>query len=148
MPAIRGDPTVTIEADMRALPFEARKAARPKLRKAGENIVGTARILAGWSTRIPPTIRVRTSFRVDREGVTIIAGGPKAPHARPYEGTGGKPSFKHPVHANPNQSRNEWHWVDQATRPFLLPAARMNSAATTALMVEALGEAAREIGFV
>lgn len=145
MPVV-GDPTVTIEADMRALPKEARKFARPKLRQAGELIAADARNRASWSQRIPGTIKVRTSFRFERETVTVTAGGPNAPHARPYEGSRRDP-FRHPVHADPNKTRGDWTWVSQAARPYLIPAGRAKSPEVLPLLHQALGEAAVAIGF-
>lgn len=135
------DPMVQIARDMRALPEETRKAVRPALRKAGEVVQRDAQGRASWSGRIPASIKVVTSFRQNREGVTVRAGGKNAPHARPYEGLstrGG--TFRHPVYGN------DW-WVAQASRPFLFPAAEANAAAVTAAMRGTLDEAARALGF-
>jgi hypothetical protein len=126
---------------MRALEPATRKAIRPALRGAGQQVASKAQSNASWSTRIPGTVRVQVSFRQNREGVVIRAGGPNAPHARPYEGlSSGGTSFRHPVHGR------DW-WVSQAARPFLLPAAESSEGAVTASMREALDAAAQEIGF-
>lgn len=137
-----------IAADMAALTPATRKAIRPKLREAGQSIVDDAKTNAAWSSRIPATIKMVVSFRADREGVTITAGGPSAPHARPYEDVTGKGKFRHPVFADSaNLTRKAWSWVDQASRPFLLPAAQANEVTATNSLRAALDEAARDIGF-
>jgi hypothetical protein len=132
---------VQIARDMRALPEETRKAVRPALREAGAIVQKDAQARASWSGRIPASIKVVTSFRQNREGVTVRAGGTGAPHARPYEGLSSRGgTFRHPVHGN------DW-WVAQASRPFLFPAAEANVAAVTAAMRGTLDEAARSLGF-
>lgn len=132
---------VEIARDMRALPEETRKAVRPALRQAGQVVQKDAQARSSWSSRIPSSITVVTSFRQNREGVTVRAGGKNAPHARPYEGLSARGgSFRHPVYGN------DW-WVASPTRPFLFPAAQANAAAVTASMRGALDAAARELGF-
>lgn len=135
-----GDPTYVVAEDMRALPRELRKEMRPKLRKAGEVVVRDARARARWSTRIPGTIRIRTSFRVHRESVEVIAGGKRAPHARPYEGLSRDP-FRHPLFGNREA------WVSQPARPFLLPAAKAKRGEVDAAIKEAFDAAPKGIGF-
>lgn len=137
-----------IAADMRALPEETRKSIRPHLRAAGRMVVNDAKSRANWSSRIPGTIRMATSFRADREGVTITAGNQSTPHARPYEDVGGKGKFRHPVFPDSrNRTRKGWTWVTQTSRPFLFPAAQANEAAATAAVRSALDEAAKSLGF-
>jgi hypothetical protein len=136
------DPTVVIARDMRALPEETRKAVRPKIRKAGEIVAGDAKQRADWSSRIPGTVRVRTSFQADREKVQVVAGGAGAPHARPYEGIATQgDSFRHPVHGNREV------WVSQDKRPFIFPAAEAKGEEVTGLIRAALDDAAQGIGF-
>jgi len=135
------DPMETIARDMRALPEATRKVVRPALREAGNLVARDARQRASWSSRIPATVRVEGTFRADREGVVIRAGGGNAPHARPYEGlTSGGTTFRHPVFGN------DW-WVSQAARPFLMPAAEAQSGAATEAMTNALNVAAASLGF-
>lgn len=135
------DPMVQIARDMRRLEPETRKAVRPRLRRAGELIAGEARRNASWSSRIPSTVRVVTSFRANREGVTVRAGGPSAPHARPYEGiTARGDTFRHPVYGR------DW-WVAQATRPFLLPAVQAKQGEADTTVRETLDDAASALGF-
>jgi hypothetical protein len=136
------DPAVQIARDLRALPQETRKAVRPLLRQAGELVAQEARGLASWSTRIPASVRVRTSFRENREGVKVVAGGPAAPHARPYEGLSSRgDTFRHPVFGNTDV------WVSQETRPFIFPAAEAKSEEVTGLIRAALDDGAASIGF-
>lgn len=130
-----------IQHDMQRLPEELRKALRPKLRNAAAVVANEAKARAAWSSRIPATIRVQTSFRFDREGVFVIAGGKSTPHARLYESVGQRAYFRHPLFGNRNR------WYSQATRPFLFPAARAHEAETHVAIYVALGEAAEAIGF-
>jgi len=144
------NPADVIAQDMRRLPREARRTLRPALRAGAEGMAADARTRAGWSTRIPPTIKVRTSFRSDREGVEIVAGGSAAPHARPYEGlsAGSSDKFRHPVFADAtNFTRRAWTWVSSPTRPFLIPAAEAGEQETTQNMTAALEAAAAAVGF-
>jgi len=87
---------------------------RPALQKAAKPIVDDAKRRAGmWSTRIPDAI----SLSVRKNGVMIRVSGQKAPHARPYEGiVGNRKKFRHPVFGDRER------WVEQRTRPFLIPA--------------------------
>lgn len=135
------NPAAQIAADMRALPEETRKALRPVLRAAGEVVAADARGRASWSTRIPSTVKVSTSFQLNREGVTIRAGGPRAPHAGPFENRGKEGTFRHPVYGRRTQ------WVAQAARPFLGPAARSSEAAGIAAVSGVLDAAAAALGF-
>lgn len=97
---------------------------------------------SSWSSRIPGTIRVETSVGENREGVKIRAGGPGAPHARPYEGLSVRGDvFRHPVYGNRE------NWVEQETRPFLFPAAAAMQSVATALILGALDDAAAALGF-
>lgn len=144
------DPADVIAQDMRRLPNEARRTLRPAMRAGAESMAADARSRAAWSTRIPPTIKVRTSFRVGREGVDLVAGGSAAPHARPYEGlsAGGSGEFRHPVFADSqNFTRRAWTWVTSPTRPFLIPAAEAGEQETTRNMIAALDAAAAAVGF-
>jgi hypothetical protein len=136
-----GDPLVVIARDMRALPEEARKAVRPALRKAGMVVAREAMVNASWSSRIPGTIRVVTSFRVNREGITVRAGGSAAPHARPYEHLGEPGAFRHPVYGNREV------WVSQTARPFLFKAARSTEGTVTEMVLETMDEVAQSLGF-
>lgn len=136
-----GDPLAVIARDMRALPEEARKAVRPALRRAGMVVAREATVNASWSSRIPGTIRVSTSFRLNREGVEVRAGGPSAPHARPYENLGDPGIFRHPVYGNREV------WVSQTARPFLFKAARSTEGTVTVMITETMDDVAQSLGF-
>lgn len=141
--SIAGTPAEVIAQDMRALPNELQQALRPRLRRAGERTAGVIRSRAGWSSRIPGTVKVRTSFSANREGVFITAGGAKAPHAVLYElGQRSPASFRHPIFG-----RTDRKWVDQATRPFFFNSAETQRELTTAEIQDALTDAAQAIGF-
>jgi hypothetical protein len=135
-----------IANDLRRLPQETRKKIRPKLRRIGDRVAATAKANASWSSRIPATVRVVTSFRFEREGVDVKLGGRGAPHARAYEGLTRNP-FRHPVHGDPRKTRKEWAWVYQAARPMLQPAARQHEAETHREMRAVLDEVGAELGF-
>lgn len=136
------DPAVVIARDMRKLPEETRKTVRPKLRAGGEIVAADARRRADWSSRIPGSVRVRTSFQESQEKVQVIAGGSGAPHARPYEGVASSGStFRHPVYGDREV------WVSQEKRPFLFPAAEAKGDEVTGLVRAALDDAAASIGF-
>lgn len=142
MSVVAGSPADVIASDMRALPEELRKALRPKLRTIAQRIADEARGKASWSSRIPGTIRVRTSFSANREGVFILAGGKNAPHARLYDlGQRSADSFRHPVYGHRDR------WVTQATRPFFFVAAANHEDSTTDAVRTALDDASRAIGF-
>lgn len=139
------DVAEVIARDMQNLPEELRKETRLELREAGGAVMRDAKVRSSWSGRIPATISLHTSFRFDREGVLIVAGGNAAPHARLYEGIAGHAFFRHPVFKTPK--RRKTAWVSQETRPFLFPAARAHEAETNAAMLAVLDKAARAIGF-
>lgn len=137
-----------IASDMQALPDETRKAIRPKLRRAGMAVVAGAKARSSWSSRIPGSIRMSVSFRVDREGVLVTAGNRSTPHARPFEDVLGRGKFRHPVFPDTkNLTRKGWRWVSQTSRPFLFPAALANEDAATAGVRTALDDAAKSLGF-
>lgn len=95
------------------VPKNLRKELRPRLRKAAERIVTTARSNASWSSRIPAALRVEVRAR---SGVQIVADKATAPHARLYEFGQDRRGFRHPVFGNMDV------WVQEQTRPFLIPA--------------------------
>ena len=135
------DPLAEIARDLRRLDPESRKAVRPKLREAGRMIAAEAAVNASWSSRIPATIKVVTSFQTNREGVTVRAGGKNAPHARPYEGLSARGgTFKHPVFHYDT-------WVSEPTRPFLFKAAEDTQSTVETFMREVLDEVSGRLGF-
>lgn len=136
------NPLQEIARDMRALPEETRKAIRPALKKAGEQVRREAAVNASWSSRIPATLKVTASFRQNREGVTVTAGGPNAPHARPYEAIATRgTTFRHPVFDR------DTPWVTEPTRPFLRPAAKAAGPTSEAMIREAMDDVGQSLGF-
>lgn len=124
------------------VPNELRKSMRPALRKAAQPIVAQAKANASWSTRIPGSIRLATSFSASNPGVIIRASARIAPHARPYEGASGRgQSFRHPVFGNREK------WVSQPKRPFLFPAVRAGARGVAGEIEHAIDDTLRRAGF-
>lgn len=122
--------------DLARIPVELRKEVRPRLREAGQSVMDAAKGNAAWSSRIPGSLTLRTSFSERQAGVFIEANAKRAPHARVYEGMVSD-TFRHPVFQRSGQSRRQTPWVEQAARPFLWPAAQGGYE----VVAEALGEA-------
>lgn len=99
--------------DLRRASPDAWKALRVALRVAAEPVAQEARSRAGFSTRIPATVKVKVTAGGN---IKIVAGGPNAPEAAPLENKGRAGVFRHPVFG---QREN---WVEQPARPFLAPA--------------------------
>lgn len=137
-------PSVIIARDMRALEPETRKAIRPALRQGGQMVAREAAVRSSWSSRIPASITVEVSFRANREGVRVRAGGPNAPHARPYENLGEPGSFRHPVFSS---DRLRWTKAPEPARPFLFPAARASERAVTGFLIDQLDAVGASLGF-
>ena len=79
--------------DLRRASPEVWRECRLALRAAAEPIAEDVRqTTAGFSTRIPQTVRIRTG----RGNVRILIGGPTAPNAVPIENRG-KGFVRHPV---------------------------------------------------
>jgi len=107
-----------------------------RLREAAEVIAEQARENAGWSARIPPSIKVSGGGG----GVSIVSG---APPAYPNEVAG----VRHPVFGGRGTSRPKAPWVTNKHRPFLAPAAdeRIDEAAEKFAAV--LDDWAKKYGF-
>jgi hypothetical protein len=108
---------------------------RTNLRAAGNIIAEDARSRASFSTKIPGSIKVRVSAAT----VSIVAGGPKAPDAAPYENEGNEGDFRHPLFGDRE------HWYSQKARPFLHPAVEHGRAAAQAAAIDALDKAVKEV---
>jgi bacteriophage HK97-gp10 putative tail-component len=91
---------------------EAWKACRVSLRAAGNVVASDARSRASYSSRIPASIKVRTTAGGN---VKVVAGGPQAEDAAPLENKGRAGTFRHPVFGTDT-------WVEQKAQPFLAPA--------------------------
>lgn len=110
---------------LRAMAKELRASAPKVNRRIRAGVLAEAKVVAdsargkaSWSTRIPGTVRASSSVL---NTAVVRAGGASAPHARPYEHAGAPGVFRHPVWGHGD--RASWHWVEQAARPFLHPAA-------------------------
>lgn len=119
------------------VPADVRTGLRRQLVKAAQPIVADARARASWSTRIPRSIGIRTSFTGPRPGLYIRARASIAPHARPFENLGEPGTFRHPVFGDRDR------WVTQRARPFLFPAARAGGAGVEAAAGAAVDAALR-----
>ncbi|MEV0993417.1 HK97 gp10 family phage protein [Nonomuraea sp. NPDC050202] len=126
--------------DLNGLPADMRRELRPAMRKAGEHGLVRARAKAAYSQRIPPAIRLSTSFSARRPGVTLVGDLRKAPHIRALENLGQPGTFRHPV---PRARR----WVNQRARPSMWPAAQEAMAQIDADIGAAVEVAARKHGF-
>lgn len=105
------------------------------LKAAGEIVAADARRRAGFSSRIPSSIRVMRAG--DKIRVEAVA--KKAPDARVLEHGGLMGKFRHPVFGNRD------NWVAQQARPFLRPAAIAGRAAVVRAAQKAVDEALREV---
>lgn len=119
----------------------AARGLRAGVRSAGELVASAAREKAGWSSRIPGSVRVRVHASV----AVVDAGGDGAPHAAAYENEGREGFFRHPVNAWARHDRAEWKWADQRARPFLHPALSENAEAAADLIVSAVDRGLLEV---
>jgi len=125
--------------ELGVLPDDIRRDLRKGLREAGEAALNQARANASWSSRIPGAMSLRVYTSGPRTGVSLRVDSSKAPHARPYEGIGGRgDSFRHPVFGGDA-------WVSQSIRPFLAPAAAKVRAQVMAAAEQAIANAARRL---
>lgn len=125
-----------------AMPATMLKRIQIEMQGVGEDVAADAKSNASWSTRIPGTIKAKASTpRGQSVRVQIKAGGPEAPHARPFEGIAGNSTFRHPVFGNRD------NWVSQATRPFLMPAMNKNRDTLRKAIVTAVEDAASTAGW-
>ena len=108
-----------------------------RLREAAQIIADQARVnAAGWSVRVPPSIRVTGG------GVTISISS-NAPPAYPNEVEG----VKHPVFGGRGTKRPKAPWVLNQYRPFLAPAADEKADAALEAFSKVIEDWAREHGF-
>lgn len=120
-----------------------RRLLQAAFTRIGQSALSDARSRAGaWSSRIPAAISTRaiTDTTRGRIGVELRVSKTQAPHARAFEGLGRNDTFRHPVFG---RSR----WVDQKTRPFMVPAAQGRAADARRAVEETYEAAARECGF-
>lgn len=102
---------------------ELKRELRAGLKAAGELVATDARARAGFSSRIPGSIRVSVAGNT----IKVIANAKKAPDAKPLEHGGREGTFRHPVFGD------RQNWVAQQARPFLRPALLANKEAAVHL---------------
>ena len=108
-----------------------------RLAEAAKIIAGKAKDnAAGWSARIPPSIRVSGSY----PEVFIRSG---APPAYPNE----VPGVRHPVFGGRGTKRPHAPWVTNQHRPFLAPAADEASDEAAEKFAEIVDDWAIKAGF-
>lgn len=135
------DAVLRLRRNMLKVPEEMRTAVRRPLRAAAQQVMAEAQDISGWSSRIGPAMRIRTSFASRRPGVFIQVDRRKAPHARPYEGIV-QWTFRHPVFGNREV------WVDQASRPYLVPALEANEGEALTLIASTIDEVLSKLGII
>lgn len=126
-----------LSKDLRRLSPSLQKGFLKQLGATGEVVAREARSNAGFSTRIPASVKVR------RRGVQVRvqAGGAKAPHAAALEHGGLAGQFRHPVFGN------RAVWVDQAAHPFLEPALHSAIVPLELGIIRAVDDAFHRAGF-
>lgn len=137
----RRDSIEALIQDLGKIPLELRRELRPALAAAAQPILQDAKARAGWSSRIPSAITVKSSFSESRPGVRLVVNRAAAPHARAYEGLSSGGRLRHPVFGNREV------WVQQPTRPFFFPAVYAGREQVAAATSDALAAAARTSGF-
>jgi hypothetical protein len=147
----RRDTLEALIADLGKMPAALGREMRPALVKVAQPILLDARRRASWSSRIPAAISIRTSLASKNPGVRLVVDARMAPHARPYEmgsKKNGLRNLRHPVFADTvNQTREEWTWVTEPTRPFFFDAFEDGASGVAAKSAAAVIAAARTAGF-
>lgn len=111
---------------------------RTELRAAGDIVAQEAKKNADEVSpdgRISKTIKTRVSGAT----VSVVMGGPGAPHAAPIEHGGQSGSFRHPVFGNKQV------WVEQAAHPMLHPALTAAKPAAEEAAIHALDKAVTSV---
>lgn len=109
---------------------------------AGNIVAEAARNNAGFSSRIPGSIRTS----VTSKGVSVRAGGAAAPHAVTWEGNAQGGARKHPVYAR--GARGSWTWAAQdPPKPYLLPALTANLDAVAEALADGIDAVFAANGF-
>lgn len=134
------DPVRVLLDDLGKVPAELRRQTTRALGAAAGPMVTEAQTRASWSARIPPAIVVRVRYAGSRPGVTIRVRAVLAPHARPYEGLRGDPTFRHQVYGRDV-------WVAQQIRPFLAPSVAAKAGVALAAVAAAVEDSARHHGW-
>lgn len=139
----RRDTLDALITDLGKMPVELARELRPALKKAAQPILQDAKRRAGWSSRVPGAITIKTSLAQGKPGVRLVVDATKAPHARPFEfgSQRGGSYVRHPVFGNREI------WVQQRTRPFFFPAVREGASEVAEQSSAAVMAAARSAGF-
>jgi hypothetical protein len=132
-----------VARDLAKIPAELRRAARTRIKVAGESVLRQGQANASWSSRIPAAMSLQVSFSGRNPGVTIVVDSAKAPHARPFEGIVAD-TWRHPVF---ERSGRPTPWVQQAARPYLLPAAQAGFDLAVEGITAAVDEVLTNAGF-
>lgn len=119
--------------DLARVDLALKAEMRKEMKAAGEIVATEARARAGFSTRIPGSIKVG----VAGNKIRVYAQAKKAPEAKPLENGGQDGTFRHPVFGD------RQNWVSQPARPFLRPALEANGAAAVAAAKRAVETALR-----
>lgn len=128
----------TLARDLLKVDKASQKAFYASLEVGGGLVAAKAASNASaFSKKIPPSLQVR------RRGtsVRIIAGGPGAGNAAPFENHGRSGTFRHPVFGNKEV------WVSQDAHPFLVTAAHEEEAAVIAVVDAGTFAAFSRLGF-
>lgn len=118
---IRAEGLKEAQRALMAVSKEASKELLTDMKRLMDPIVLEARSNASWSSQIPRTVKPMQRVTKTKVSVGVKAGGMGVDYAGLYEfGNKGarraQSKFRHPVFGNKDV------WVDQPTRPFLMPA--------------------------
>jgi hypothetical protein len=144
----RGPLEFRVDAKELSALFAAAKAAegqiqvelRRGIKAAAKPVVDAIKADAGFSSRIPASIKAKASFAKKGASVLIVADAKKAPEAGPLNNKGKGGSFKHPVFGTDT-------WVQQAARPFFQTGALRGAPAADKAMLTVMDDIARKLGF-
>src|SRR5262249_12406361 len=142
---IRVDKVGNVEA-VRELRLASRKlplALRRGLRNAATPVADGIKAEAAWSSRIPAAGKIRTSVR----NVVVSVNANAAPEAGPINNKDREGRFRHPVYADPGQTRQEWTWVSQEANPFFLRGVKRGAAEADRRLDQVFTEWERSAGF-
>lgn len=96
---------------------------------------------ASFSTRIPGSIKTKTSFSARKASVAIFADPNIAPEAAPINNKGKGGTFRHPVYGNRDV------WVSEKARPFFTEPIRAHLPDAERAILAAMDTVARKAGF-
>lgn len=125
---------VKLARKLEGAPPRLSRDVRGRFRAIGRIVGDAARDEAGWSSRIPDTVKVR----VTANAIVIEAGGPDAPHAALAELRG---TWRHPLFGDKE------HWYSETKPKFLTPAYEKSQAEVGEEMVRAIETTLHDLGF-